>query len=154
MTDSIVLKVDELFAAGYRCAESALMTVAERNNIQSDLIPRIASGFCGGISRTQGTCGAVSGAVMALNILYGRNDPSVSIYDSYPPVQEFIRRFEEKFGSTNCLKLIDCDLATEEGRNKFIEQNVIVTCKNFTSEAIRMALSIIDEKKSGTVSIT
>ena len=147
MTDPISQRVDALFASGYRCAESVLLYVAESKNIQSDLIPRIATGFCAGMSRTQGTCGAVSGAVMALNILCGRNDPSVSIYDSYPPVQEFIRRFEEKFGSTNCLKLIDCDLATEEGRNKFIEQNVIVTCKNFTSEAIRMALSIIDEKK-------
>lgn len=147
MTDSIALKVDELFAAGYRCAESVLMTVAERSNIQSDLIPRVATGFCAGISRTQGTCGAVSGAVMALNILYGRNDPSVPIYDSYPPVQEFVHRFTEQFGSTNCMALTDCDLATEEGRKKFLDQNMIGTCKNFTSEAIRLALSIIDNRR-------
>lgn len=147
MTDPIALKVDELFAAGYRCAESVLVTVAERNNVHSDVIPRIASGFCGGMSRTCGTCGAVIGALMALNLFFGRSDPSVPLDRSYPPVQEFIRRFEEKFGSINCMTLIDCNLATEEGRKKFIDQNVIATCKNFTVEAIRIVLSILDETK-------
>ncbi len=65
---------------------------------------------------------------------------------SYPPVQKFIQRFEEKFGSINCMQLIDCDLATEEGRKKFLDGNIVVTCKNFTCEATRMVLSIINEK--------
>jgi len=147
VTDPIANRVDELFAAGYRCAESVLLCVAENNNIQSDLIPRIATGFCGGMSRTQGTCGAVTGAVMALNLFFGRSNPSVPLDRSYPPIQEFMGRFADKFGSTNCLKLIDCDLATEEGRKKFIDQNVIITCKNFTSEAIRIVFAILDEKK-------
>jgi len=128
-----------------------LLSVSESRNIKSDLIPRIASGFCGGISRTQGTCGAVTGAVMALNLFFGRSNPSVALDQSYPPVQEFTRRFTEKFGSTNCFKLIDCDLATEEGRKKFLDRNVIINCKNFTAEAIRIVLSILNEKKQGTV---
>ena len=127
-----------------------MLSVSESKNIQSDLIPAIATGFCGGMSRTQGTCGAVTGSVMALNLFFGRNTPSVPLDQSYPPVQEFMRRFTEKFGSTNCLKLIDCDLATEEGRKQFLDQNRIVDCKGFTSEAIRIVESILDEKKQGT----
>lgn len=45
------------------------------------------------------------------------------------------------------MALTDCDLATEEGRKKFLDQNMIGTCKNFTSEAIRLALSIIDNRR-------
>lgn len=146
MTDDITRRIDQFFASGYRCAESVLLFVAETKNVQSDLIPKIATGFCAGISRTRGTCGAVNGAVMAINLFYGRNDPSVPLDQSYPPIQKFIKMFEEKFGSTNCQQLIDCDLSTEEGRKKFQDGNVIVTCKNFTSEATRMALAIIDEK--------
>lgn len=147
MTDPIAQKIEQYFAEGYRCAESVLLYVASSKNIQSDLIPRIATGFCAGISRTRGTCGAVAGAVMAVNLFYGRNEPSVPIYDSYPPVQKFIKSFEEKFGSVNCFQLIDCDLATEEGRKKFLDENLIVTCKNFTAEATRMVLAIINEKE-------
>ncbi len=123
-----------------------MLSVSESKNISSDLIPKIATGFCAGISRTQGPCGAVTGAVLALNMFYGRNDPSVALTDCYPPVQTFLSRFKETFGSTNCLELIQCDLATEEGRKKFIDENLIVTCKGFTAEAIRMVLSILDEK--------
>ena len=96
--------------------------MAESKNIQSDLIPKIATGFCAGISRTRGTCGAVTGAVMAINMFCGRNNPSVPLIQSYPPVQKFIKLFEERFGSTNCEQLIDCDLGTEEGRKKFLER--------------------------------
>lgn len=147
MTDPIAQKIDTFFASGYRCAESLLLYVAETKNIQSDLIPGIATGFCAGMSRTRGTCGAVTGAVMAINMFYGRSNPSVPLDQSYPPVQRFISWFEEKFGSTNCPQLIDCDLSTEEGRKKFLDGNVVATCKNFTSEATRMALMIIDEKR-------
>jgi C_GCAxxG_C_C family probable redox protein len=146
VADPITEKIDQYFASGYRCAESVLLYVAESKNIQSDLIPKIATGFCAGISRTRGTCGAVAGAVMAINMFYGRSNPSVPLDQSYPPVQKFIHLFEEKFGSTNCLQLIDCDLGTEEGRKKFLDANIITTCKNLTSEATRMALSIIDAK--------
>jgi len=146
MADAIIRSIDQYFASGYRCAESVLLYVAESKNIQSDLIPKIATGFCAGISRTRGTCGAVTGAVMAINIFYGRNNPSIRLDQSYPPVQKFTKMFEEKFGSTNCMQLIDCDLLTEEGQKKFLNENIIATCKNFTCEATRIALSIIDEK--------
>jgi hypothetical protein len=43
--------------------------VAESKNIQSDFIPKIATGLCAGISRTCGTCGAVTGAIMAINLI-------------------------------------------------------------------------------------
>ena len=37
------------------------MTVAEKHNIQSDIMPGIASGFCGGMYRTDGLCDALVG---------------------------------------------------------------------------------------------
>jgi C_GCAxxG_C_C family probable redox protein len=54
----------ELFTSGYFCAESVLMAIAESQGIQSDLIPKIATGFCSGIARTGSICGAVCGAIM------------------------------------------------------------------------------------------
>ena len=35
----------ELFRSGFFCAESVLLAIAESQGIQSDLIPRIATGF-------------------------------------------------------------------------------------------------------------
>ena len=66
----------ELFQSGFFCAESVLLAIAESQGIQSDLIPRIATGFCSGISRTGGMCGAVSGAIMGIGLVAGRNSPA------------------------------------------------------------------------------
>jgi C_GCAxxG_C_C family probable redox protein len=120
--------------------------VAESKNIQSDLIPKIATGFCGGIARTSGICGAVSGAVMAINTFYGRNTPDVPYEKSYAPVQKLLKSFAEKFGSTNCKELTGVDLATEEGRKQFYNTNMIEQCKNYTEEATRMAMFLIEGK--------
>lgn len=120
--------------------------MAESKNIQSELIPKIATGFCGGIARTCGICGAVSAAVMAINIFYGRNSSDEPYEKNYPPVQKLLDMFEKKFDSTNCKQLTGCDLGTEEGRKKFSTANLVLRCKNYTEEATRMAMSIIEEK--------
>src|SRR5512137_1149466 len=91
----------ELFRSGFYCAESVLQAVAESQGIRSELIPRIATGFCSGISRTGGMCGAVSGAIMGINLAAGRNSPGESIETSYALTRELVRRFEKQFGSVN-----------------------------------------------------
>jgi C_GCAxxG_C_C family probable redox protein len=120
--------------------------VAESKNIQSDLIPKIATGFCGGMARTCGLCGAVSGAVMAINIFYGRNTLDAPYEKSYAPVQKMIKMFADKYGSTNCKELIGVDLGTEDGRKNFLANNIREQCRHLTEEATRIAMTIIEEK--------
>ncbi len=120
--------------------------MAESKGIESDLIPKIATGFCSGISRTCGMCGAVSGAIMALNLFYGRNISSESPETSYTAVRKLLDMFESRFGTTNCMQLIGCDLATNEGQSTFKSNNLIEQCRNYTEEATRMVMLIIEEK--------
>ena len=135
----------ELFKSGYFCAESVLSAIAENQGIQSDLIPKIATGFCSGISRTGGMCGAVSGAIMGINLVAGRSSPSESIESSYTLTQKLISHFEKQYGSVNCRQLIGCDLATEEGQRYFLENNLMERCLQYAEDATRMAISLIAE---------
>src|SRR5512136_1219522 len=96
----------ELFKSGYFCAESVLLAIAESQDIHSDLIPRIATGFCSGISRIGGMCGAVSGAIMGINLVAGRDLPTESYELSYSLAQKLIGEFENQFGTVNCRQLI------------------------------------------------
>jgi C_GCAxxG_C_C family probable redox protein len=118
--------------------------VAESYNIKSDLIPKIATGFCSGMARTSSVCGAVSGAVMAISLFSGRTAPEDDIRKNYAMVQEFIDRFEKAFTTTSCSKLIDCDLNTPEGQARFVEKNLAQACKSYTQKATQIAMSIID----------
>ena len=57
----------ECFQEGYNCAQSVLLTMFQHwNSGGSDLIPKIATGFGGGIGRCGSVCGALAGGVMAL----------------------------------------------------------------------------------------
>jgi len=135
----------DLFRSGFFCAESVLLAIAENQGIQSDLIPKIATGFCSGISRTGSLCGAVSGAIMGINLVAGRSLPSESIESSYTLSQKLICNFEKQFGSVNCRQLIGCDLATESGQRTFLENHLMERCYQYAEGATRMAISLINE---------
>jgi len=74
--NKIIDRAFSYFRIGYNCAESVLLAIAkDASEIDCDLIPKIATGFGGGISRQGYVCGAVSGAVMGFGLKYGRNSP-------------------------------------------------------------------------------
>lgn len=81
-------KAKERFGeGGLFCAESVLTTVSDEAAVVSPLIPRIAAGFGGGIARTRGICGAVAGGIMALGIVYGRDNAEKSYEIVHKKVQ-------------------------------------------------------------------
>jgi C_GCAxxG_C_C family probable redox protein len=142
MSEQAARRGRELFASdGYYCAESVLLAVAESQGIQSDVIPQIATGFCSGMARTCGMCGAVSGAIMGIGLLNGARLPGDSREANYAAVQKLLAGFEEKFGSTNCLELTGCDLGTPEGQAQFRATGQGEHCNDYVEEAVRLVLS-------------
>jgi C_GCAxxG_C_C family probable redox protein len=146
MNDQAPKRSRELFGTGYYCAESVLMAIAESRGIQTDLIPRIATGFCSGMARTGGQCGAVSGAMMGINLAAGRRSATESVDHNYALIQELMKRFEEQFGSTNCRVLLGCDLGTTEGQQAFQANNLIEHCFEYAEGATRIALSLLEDQ--------
>lgn len=90
--DQMEKAAERAWSSNLYCAESVLLGVAEGLNITSPLIPRMASGFCGGMSRTGGTCGAVSGGIMALGLIFGRDDGEAPPALAYEKVQIFLKQ--------------------------------------------------------------
>jgi C_GCAxxG_C_C family probable redox protein len=132
-----------LFDSGYGCAEAVLLAVAEYKNIQSGLIPRIASGLCGGIGKTNGMCGAVSGAVLAISLVYGRDSEVESKDILNEKIQELMAFFKEKYGTINCTELTGCDLSTDKGLEKFDMLNKHSLCREFVGETTGKIVSLI-----------
>ena len=145
--DEIVDEALSYFTSGYNCAESTLLAIAkDALEVDSDLIPKIATGFGGGISRKGYVCGAVSGAVMGFGLKYGRSGPEELRAKTYNRVVEFYKQFQKKFGSIVCKELCGCDLSTIEGIRKFREENMHEQrCRYFVSGAIEIFMSLIDK---------
>ena len=133
----------QLFDGGLCCAESILKAIAEHLRPDADGIPAVATGFCSGLARTGGLCGAVSGAVMGIGLVTGRSAPEEDVAPTYEKVQEFLQRFRERFGSLNCYELTGCDLATREGRRRFDEENLTPKCREIVVAAAEEAASLL-----------
>ena len=121
------------------------MAVAEKHNIQSDIIPAIASGFCGGMSRTAGLCGALAGGIMALGVVYGRNSSADSSKKIYALSERLVHDFEKQFGSRNCSDLLGCDISTREGEAVFEAKKLGKTrCLEITVKTTELVMQVLE----------
>lgn len=105
-----------LFSNGYSCSQAVLLAFADDLNLDEETAAKIASGFSGGM-RCGETCGAFTGALMVLGMLYGHNNPSQRKQKdrAYEIVQIFTKKFIEKHGSRFCKELIRFDISREDG---------------------------------------
>ncbi|UCE43925.1 MAG: C_GCAxxG_C_C family protein, partial [Candidatus Bathyarchaeota archaeon] len=90
------------------------------------VVPCVATGFGGGIGRSGGTCGALSGVVLALSLMgkHERAEDFEGKYRVYDLVGRLIGDFEREFGSSCCRDLIRMDLNSQEARLRFRSMRV------------------------------
>jgi len=138
----------EYHARGFNCAESVLLGLCEEMHVASPLIPRIATGFGGGIGHTGNVCGAVSGAVMALGIAFGREKPEDRATRDrlYLLVESFLREVEKALGHLDCFSLIGVRLNTEEGLKQYREENLRERCRSIVATVEEIAKRYLSGK--------
>lgn len=96
---------------GYLCSEAVLLALADCFGVESEIIPKIATGFGAGIARSGEVCGAIVGAIMGLGFLFGRNttarptDRTVYWY-----TRALTDAFNKEYGCLRCLDLLDLDM--------------------------------------------
>lgn len=140
----------QLMGEGWLCAESVLLAVTRAKGLESPLIPRMATAFCSGLSRTCGACGAVTGAILAISLLAGRDRPERELLDlAYAPTQHFVEGFTAAYGSTNCYEITGCDFRTPEGQARYKDTNMRETCVECVALAVRLALEALDDAGCG-----
>lgn len=101
-----------LFMQGYNCSQSVAAAFCEETGLDRDTMLKISVGLGGGMGRLREVCGAFSGVVLVLGMLYGDTDPA-SKTTVYPIVQQLAERFKAENGSIVCKELLG--LAKPEG---------------------------------------
>jgi C_GCAxxG_C_C family probable redox protein len=95
------------------------------------------------MSRTSGTCGALTGAMMGIGLAFGRSKTSDPVQPSYAATQRLVQEFEQEFGARDCSVLLGCDLNTPEGQAIFRENRLGKRCTKYTSKATEIAARIV-----------
>ncbi len=143
MSDETLRKAEELFLQGYNCAQAVSCACAPDCGVPPELVVKLATGFGAGMGRTQETCGAVTGAILALGFRGGRalGDDKARTEETYRDVQSLLRDFAVLHGSCNCRELLGgLDLRTPEGQRQFSASGCLTTrCLEFVKTAAALA---------------
>jgi C_GCAxxG_C_C family probable redox protein len=128
--ESLFNEAMEIQQEGYNCAET-VMKMAGKYYIGEMSVDHghIVTGFGGGIGRSRDeACGALTGAVVAMSILFGRSDCEIDVDPTHKVVSDFRDRFLNKFGNTICGKL----------RHGYEGDEARSMCHNMTAETVVM----------------
>lgn len=99
-------RAKEYFLNGYNCSQAVLLSFSDLTGVDENTLLRVAQPFGGGMGRLRLTCGAVSGAVMALGLITGGRNDAAGKNEAYANVQEFTKRFTAENGSVICGELL------------------------------------------------
>ena len=104
------------FKQGLNCTEcvmASFMDVHGSNGLPRDILC-LATGFGGGMGHTKNTCGAITGAVMAMSLALGRKNPMeketmadriTELNGIYAEVAPLVEELEQEYGTLICREL-------------------------------------------------
>ena len=123
---------------GFNCAEAMVLTANEL--IREDLVPgapRVATALGRGMGAHKETCGALSGGILVISCLYGREEPDKAPYrQARRAANTFRKLFVETLGYTNC-----GDFHKQAGGKADAKER----CRNITAAAAGLLMKVINE---------
>jgi C_GCAxxG_C_C family probable redox protein len=137
-----------LFDNEFNCAQSVFAAFAESANLDPHLATKIAAPFGAGIGRMGNTCGAVSGALMAIGLHFGNDDSqdTEAKEKAYLLARTFYERFTHENGSTLCRELIGYDVSQPEELDHAREAGVFSTrCPLLVEDAASILMELLEE---------
>jgi C_GCAxxG_C_C family probable redox protein len=139
----------EAFRNGYNCAQSVLSVFAEESGLTKDAGLKLASPFGSGIAYMQETCGAVTGALMAIGLKYGKgeNGTNKDKTRAYEISRTFLSEFRKLHNTVCCRQLLDgLDMSTPEGMAKIQELDLFrLRCAKYVQDAVALTEKIITQ---------
>jgi C_GCAxxG_C_C family probable redox protein len=93
-------------------------------------------------------CGAVSGGIMAIGLVLGRNSSTESVDPCYQAVRSFMDQFSSQYHALSCLELTGVHLGTPEGQEAFRTKGQLRLCTDYVDTATGLVIGIIEQPSS------
>ena len=151
---ALAQKAKEILAQSGNCAQTSFAVLKEEFDLDDGGILKALTPFPGIALRGE-TCGAVVGCLMALGLVFGRDnlDDWKGYISSLPPARRFCRLFEKEHGSTTCENILDAklgrrfNLADSEESADYIAAGGQQKCGEVIASAVQIAADLIMRKK-------
>lgn len=143
--EALMEKIMQSAGKGLDCSQIVFGTFSPEFGLESDAAEKIAAAFGGGMFQGE-TCGAVSGALMALGLKYGHDagsDPEVK-ERMQAKTAEFQKRFAEKNGTCICRELLGYKIP-EEMESIMAENKFGTVCPYLIRDAINICEEMLED---------
>jgi C_GCAxxG_C_C family probable redox protein len=134
------------FKKGFSCSQAVLAALSGPLGLDRERALKISQSFGGGMARLGLTCGAVTGALMAIGLKYGRTraEDEGAREKTYALVRDFIGQFKARHGSIVCNDLIGADMSTAEGHDQAAARGVFeLLCPKYVRDAVEILEKIL-----------
>ena len=137
------------FSQKLHCSQSVLASFADECGITEEQAIKLGSCFGTGMRKGE-VCGAVTGALMVLGLLYGQKKAGDT--DGRQRANKvddlMMNRFKEKCGSYLCNDLLGCDVRTMKGVQYCLDNKLFTEfCPKMVAAAVEVVEGIIEEMK-------
>jgi len=114
---------------------------------EDSFIPRLATGFGGGVGRKGSLCGAFTASIMAIGMKIGRTDPKdrEGLLKVYDKCQQFWEQFEKEFGSRDCYGLIGLHLDDPEENKKWLTTGGREKCTGIVEKTAQILCEFLNK---------
>jgi C_GCAxxG_C_C family probable redox protein len=139
----------------FGCSQTTMAGLIEAFGIGGTSLLRASTCLAGGIARRGHVCGALTGGLMMIGFLTGRDD--LAMFDQYQRAMDYgnllYAKFKEEFGTVSCPDIQELkfgrryDLQSLEEREELHRRMAEIGqgCQDVTSAGARMAAEIIAE---------
>ena len=149
MENMHVERAVDYYSRNFNCTQGVFTTYAIEHGFDEKLALKLATNFGGGARKGE-MCGAVSGALMVLGLLYGHSESEApdTKARAYAMSEEYMNRFIRRNGSVVCRELLGYDLSKSEEKAVILEKDLFHTvCPDLIRSAVEILDEMIEEQK-------
>jgi C_GCAxxG_C_C family probable redox protein len=140
------------YADAFACSQAVFAAFGKNMGLTENQCLKIGGAFGGGMARKQLTCGAVTGAMMVIGLLYGRGlgDDVLQKEITYEKANELFEEFQIRNGSMNCRDLLQgLNLNNPDELKKIQELGLFQTsCVRYIQDAVEIVENLIEHNRT------
>jgi C_GCAxxG_C_C family probable redox protein len=138
------------FDSKFNCSQSVLIALSDLTGLSEEESLKVASAFGGGIGRQQLTCGALTGAAMALGLKFGKgkDDPEEFKQHTYELTRTLFDEFTRRHGDTACFRLLEGLNMNDPADSEILASRGLFekNCRSYVSDAVNLAGKLMTDK--------
>ena len=133
------------------CAQAVLKPFLDIFEVDNVPVMKATGPFSGGLALTGNNCGALTGGLIVLGLVFGREDVKEGmegILAGVRPMRKLVRYFEEKHKTVDCRDITKTDISDPIKGPEYFDHGGLEKCANMIADVAAFVGEILYDEKN------